>query len=127
SATVGKSYKVTGGLHTISSKPAGCATCHGAGGYFNDATLRVSDSKSYQLRIDPHIFIPTLPSAEEFSLTVHGKNGVRCADCHGLEKRTNQGWSIDSSVCAKCHEDVTKAYSLSAHGKMGAAKCLDCH
>ncbi len=127
STLIETSYKATGGLHTISAKPAACATCHGEGGYFKDASLRVSDSKSYQLRIDPRIFIPVLPSAEEFSLTVHGKNGVTCTDCHGSEKKTDHGWSIDSSVCARCHDDVTKAYSSSAHGRLGAAMCLDCH
>ena len=127
SALIETSYKATGGLHTISAKPAACASCHGEGGYFKDASLRVSDSKSYQLRIDPRIFIPVLPSAEEFSLTVHGKNGVTCTDCHGSEKKTDHGWSIDSSVCARCHDDVTKAYSSSAHGRLGAAMCLDCH
>ena len=125
--SIGKRYGISGGFHTVTAKPAPCSTCHSEGGYFSDALLKVSDSKSYEMPIDRRAFIPVLPESQDFSRTVHGENGVTCVNCHGSEKKTAHGWKMDSTVCAKCHSDVSEARSQSVHVKKNATVCVDCH
>ena len=122
-----KRYLTSGGFHTVTAKPAPCSTCHSEEGYFSDALLKVADSRSYEIPIDRRVFIPVLPASEDFSRTVHGENGVTCVDCHGSEKKTAHGWKMDSTVCAKCHKDVSEARTQSVHVKKNAVVCVDCH
>jgi predicted CXXCH cytochrome family protein len=129
--TIEKSFVISGGLHTVTAKRVDCARCHSAGGSFREATLTVADSKSYELKIDPRVFVRAFPSEQDFGRTVHGKAGVTCTDCHGpateSAKPAQGAWAIDSKVCAKCHQEVEQVYGLSQHAKMDVAKCVDCH
>jgi protein-arginine kinase activator protein McsA len=125
--SIEKRYVVRGGLHTIAAKPAACDTCHGGKGYFSDALLQVTGSTSYEIPVDPRVFIPELPKYKDFEKTVHGLNGVTCVDCHGSERKAGRGWTIDSTVCVKCHEEVSEVYGRSKHSLRGAAQCVDCH
>jgi predicted CXXCH cytochrome family protein len=125
--SVEKRYLISGGFHTVTTKPAPCGACHSESGYFSDALLKVGGSRSYEIPVDRRAFIPLLPASEDFSRTVHGESGVTCVDCHGSEKKTAHGWKMDSTVCAKCHTDVSEAHSQSVHVKKNAAVCVDCH
>lgn len=126
-----KSFVVTGGFHTVTAKRVDCGRCHSAGGFFKEAALTIVDSNSYELKIDPRIFLRAFPSQQEFGRTVHGRAGVTCGDCHGAAgeptKPGSGAWAIDSAVCAKCHQDIEKVYGLSQHAKLNAARCTDCH
>jgi predicted CXXCH cytochrome family protein len=124
---VEKVFQVQGDPHTVTGKPVECDLCHSAGGYFADAQLSVSDGKTFEVRCDPRIFIPGLPSRADFGKTAHGKAGVRCVDCHVSQKRIAEGWSEGSTVCIKCHREEAEVYSSSRHGETGATHCVDCH
>jgi hypothetical protein len=60
-----------------------------------------------------------------------------CSECHSAHTitRTDQeGFKLSiMNQCGRCHEDVTKSYFDTFHGKVsklgyaGAAKCYDCH
>jgi predicted CXXCH cytochrome family protein len=122
-----KVFLAQGDPHTVTGKHVDCDLCHSAGGYFANAQLSVSDGNAFEVRTDPRIFIPELPSRQDFSKTVHGRAGVRCADCHLSQKRIAEGWSEGSKVCIKCHRQEEEVYSSSRHGEMGATHCVDCH
>lgn len=122
-----KLYVVSGDAHVIEEKPVPCARCHSIGGYFGRALLQVTGAAHFELQTDPHIFIPELPSGNDFGQTVHGKNGVICADCHISQKRIAEGWSENTGVCVKCHKEVAGVYGSSVHSKKGATHCVDCH
>ncbi len=63
------------------------------------------------------------------------KKAPLCADCHN--PHTVRSWKIPAPMaatpCAKCHEDIFKAYSKDVHGLervskgKGAPLCADCH
>jgi len=125
--SIEKRYGTSGGAHTVTAKPVPCGTCHAEGGYFSDALLKVIDSATYEMPIDRRAFIPVLPVGEDFAETVHGKNGVKCVDCHESGRKAPRGWAPDPSVCRKCHGDVWEERSQSVHAKEGAAQCIDCH
>jgi predicted CXXCH cytochrome family protein len=58
-----------------------------------------------------------------------------CADCHNPHtvQSTKLARAITDTPCAKCHEDIFKAYSKDVHGLERVAKgksaplCADCH
>ena len=60
-----------------------------------------------------------------------------CSECHSAHtiSRTDQeGFKLNiMNQCGRCHEDVTKSYFETFHGKVsklgytGTAKCYDCH
>lgn len=120
-------FKTEPDPHGIRSKAAPCATCHSPNGYFRSALLEVTGPVSFTLAVDPGIFVPELPSGEEFGRTVHGRNGVICSDCHKSQKSISEGWSENSTVCAVCHEKTQETYKASVHSKNGATHCVDCH
>ncbi|HAH07666.1 MAG TPA: hypothetical protein DCM05_14280 [Elusimicrobia bacterium] len=81
---------------------------------------------------------------EAFSQSVHapsasnkGKELPGCNDCHSAHtiRRTDQaGFKLDVlSRCGRCHQDVSKTYFETYHGKVSqlgyakTAKCHDCH
>ena len=63
------------------------------------------------------------------------KKAPMCADCHN--PHTVRSWKITEPMsappCAKCHEDIFKAYSRDVHGQARGAKgkdspiCAGCH
>jgi predicted CXXCH cytochrome family protein len=123
-----KVFKIEGDSHTISNKPAPCTTCHSpATGYFPTAILQVTGTSNITLPIDASIFVPELPSRNEFSKTVHGRKGVVCTDCHKSQDKMAEVWSINAAVCVKCHKKVQEIYKTTTHSKKGATHCVDCH
>ncbi len=79
---------------------------------------------------------------KEYDDSVHAaviKQGSRkapmCADCH--DPHTVRSWKIPAPIaatpCAKCHQDIFKAYAGDVHGLeriakgKGAPLCADCH
>jgi hypothetical protein len=122
-----KVFITEGDPHSLSDRPAPCASCHSREGYFPTAVLQVNGPTKFTFPIDATILVPELPSQMEFSRTVHGRNGVTCTDCHKSQGKISEGWSENATVCAKCHEDVEETYAASIHSKTGAAHCVDCH
>jgi predicted CXXCH cytochrome family protein len=125
---ISASYRIEADVHTIGRKPAECLTCHSRDGLFRSAILEVTGGEGFKIKVDPTIFVPELPSREEFGRTVHGKNGVACSDCHKSQNRRTEAWSAaQSAVCANCHEGIYKTYRASIHSRNGATNCVDCH
>jgi predicted CXXCH cytochrome family protein len=120
-------FRVESDDHAIGKKPVGCAKCHSPQGQFASALLQVKGSEPFSVPMDLTVFVPDLPSEKEFDRTVHGKKGVTCADCHLSQNRFAEGWSENSMVCVKCHENVQTVYKNSLHSKNGATHCVDCH
>jgi predicted CXXCH cytochrome family protein len=107
--------------HGVLGKAAICADCHEKRTRFGSATLRVKGRESIELKADPAIFIPEIPSIERYKETVHGKKGVACADCH------RPGAKLGNDVCVNCHKGLYDVYSASVHAKKGAHNCTECH
>ena len=121
SYTIGKSYVSAGDVHGVTKNALQCGECHGDKNIFKETRFRLSGVSSYTFRADPKIFIPESPSIKEYRITVHGKKGVACSDCHISQER------ISDNVCVKCHKEVYGIYKNSVHTKKGAAQCTDCH
>jgi DnaJ-class molecular chaperone len=81
---------------------------------------------------------------EQFQQSIHsatvaksGKKLPVCSDCHTAHTitRTDEtGFMLDiMTKCGRCHEDITKTYFETYHGKVSqlgytkTAKCYDCH
>jgi len=107
--------------HSVTKKPVSCKSCHSDGGIFQQARVTIMGKQPYELSADRKIFIPELPSIEDYKHTVHGKKGIECSDCHASQKR------IDDSACITCHDKLYSIYKDTAHSVKGAARCTDCH
>jgi cytochrome b subunit of formate dehydrogenase len=81
---------------------------------------------------------------EQFSQSIHSplvshsdKPLPGCSDCHQshtIARTDSEGFKLGIlNQCGRCHEDVTKTYFDTYHGKVSklgysaAAKCYDCH
>lgn len=66
-----------------------------------------------------------------YAATVHADQ--LCVDCHTDITELEHAAELKPVDCAECHEDETKAYRLSLHGKAAltgeveSASCSDCH
>jgi len=117
-----KSYAVKiGDSHLITKTPVTCKSCHNDKAIFKKARLTIKGRTAYSIPLDINILIPELPSIEDYRHTVHGKKGIRCADCHVSEK------AISDETCIKCHESLYSVYKDTAHSEKGASQCTDCH
>jgi len=112
---------ITANPHAVMKKPVTCNACHGEKGLFQQVIVTITGKRPSVFSSDPRIFIPELPSIEKYRLTVHGKKGVKCKDCHISQER------ISDSVCMACHDNIYGIYKDTAHSKKGAAGCIDCH
>jgi predicted CXXCH cytochrome family protein len=117
----GRMYTVAGDAHQIQLKSALCKECHETRTRLNTYLLKVRDSLTYEVQLDPKAVIHDLPSLDRYPETVHGKHGVGCNDCHIDQV------SIDDTACVRCHQKTYGVYDNSAHAKKGAASCKDCH
>jgi len=120
---------------------ATCADCHTAHG-----ELPASDPAS---SVNPKNVVSTCAKchrgvAEQFNASVHSPLNTKtkdklpsCADCHTSHSinradLTNFRLTI-MNQCGKCHEELTKTYFDTYHGKVSklgygkTAKCYDCH
>ncbi|HVN96661.1 MAG TPA: cytochrome c3 family protein [Syntrophorhabdaceae bacterium] len=119
--TVDTKYASPGDAHSIKRTAVSCDTCHGEKSLFKRGVLKVSGVASFEVPVLPQLFIPKLPSVEQFKKTVHGKRGVKCADCHTSQAR------IDDQVCVNCHRQTYDVYKNTSHASSGATVCTDCH
>jgi cytochrome b subunit of formate dehydrogenase len=110
------------------SIPATCGTCHGQNFVMDGSGLSVQTVASYQQ-------------------SVHGQavaNGsdqaAVCTDCHGaheiLDAKDSRSPTFKFNVpstCAKCHDQISKEFQQSIHGRAiakanwQAPVCTDCH
>lgn len=107
--------------HLVTKKPLSCQRCHHEANIFSRADVKITGKQSYSIAADPKIFVPELPSIDDYNKTVHGKMGIKCSDCHFSTK------DINDSVCVRCHEKLYGLYKDTAHSEKGATRCTDCH
>jgi predicted CXXCH cytochrome family protein len=118
---VTKRFTVKADVHSVPSKPVSCDQCHVERKVFGAAQLKQIGPVAYALPVDAALFVPEIPSIPRYRETVHGKKGVRCADCHvGQEK-------VSDAVCTSCHPELFTLYKHTPHGTRNAAFCTDCH
>ena len=95
-------------IHRVNKRATSCNTCHTQEPLFKKASLKISGIASFEIPVDPKVFIPDLPSIEQFTKTLHGKKGVQCSDCHTSQAK------VSDQVCINCHKtpyNVYKSYS----------------
>lgn len=82
-----------------------CQTCHAAGSLKSNLTI----------------------SLETYRASIHGRNGILCADCHsdilGDDHESNEG--ITRIGCYQCHDEVNRHGGK--RGSIHRPKCYDCH
>jgi len=108
-------------VHQVNRKPVTCIACHNERSVYKDAKVTIKGKQSFSVLADSRIFIPELPSIEDYRHTVHGKKGVKCSDCHKL------GGDISDKACIACHSELYSIYKNTVHSERGATKCTDCH
>ncbi len=96
-----------------------CLACHG------EASLTRGDGR------------PLAPDLQRFSVSVHGRAGVACVDCHADLAQPTEFPHPDKLApadCSGCHADPVAQYaeSVHAHAQGGRAQargaaCADCH
>jgi len=118
---INKSFTVTADVHTVTGKPVACASCHIDRKIFGRARLKSIGPTTYDIPVDPKLFLEEIPSIARYKETVHGKRGVLCADCHVSTAK------ISDTVCINCHKELFNLYKYSDHGTKDAAQCTDCH
>ena len=114
-------YTAKGDIHKVKKRATSCNTCHAKGTLFRNASLKVSGFTSFEIPVDPKIFIPDLPSIEQFKKTLHGRKGVTCSDCHASQTK------VTDQVCINCHKTTYNVYKSTTHASSGATACTDCH
>ena len=116
-----KEFSVLGNVHGITANPSSCKACHTDKQLFSQAKLLYNGVTQFEISADPTIFIPEIPSIDSYGKTVHGREGVRCSDCHVSQE------SIDDCACIRCHKNIYKVYKHTIHVKKGATQCTHCH
>ncbi len=114
-------YTAKADIHSVRKQGTSCNTCHTDRSLFGKAVLKVSGATSFEMPVEPQVFIPDLPSIEQFKETLHGRKGVKCADCHASQAK------VTDQVCITCHKTTYKIYKNSLHASTGATVCTDCH
>ncbi len=109
--------------------PETCATCHGTEGLLTGEYVRL-----------PQIF-------GSYAQSVHGEQSARgisaaanCTDCHGVHDLRGPGDPTSrishanvSATCGQCHEDISRDYDGSIHGRalraglIDSPSCNNCH
>jgi predicted CXXCH cytochrome family protein len=118
---VNKRFTLKADEHGVSGASAPCADCHIDRKIFGKARLKRIGSVTYNIPIDPKLFLEEIPPISRYKETVHGRRGVVCADCHVSTEK------ISDSVCVNCHKELFNLYKFSPHGTKDAARCTDCH
>ena len=114
-------YSAKGDIHKVKKQATSCNACHAKGTLFRNASLKVSGFTSFEIPVDPKIFIPDLPSIEQFTKTLHGRKGVTCSDCHASQTK------VTDQICINCHKTTYNVYKSTTHASSGATACTDCH
>lgn len=98
---------------------ADCLICHDD----KDLSRKDSDGKVNSLFVNPAVL----------KTSVHGSNA--CVSCHAdiTDATHPDKFKAKPATCTPCHDRAVSTYEASAHsaarraGKLGAAKCVDCH
>ena len=114
-------YSAKGDMHSIKKQGNSCNACHTDGSLFRKASVKISGTASLEMPLETKIFIPDLPSIEQFKKTLHGKKGVSCSDCHASQAK------VTDQVCVNCHKTTYTIYKHTSHASSGATVCTDCH
>ncbi len=114
-------YLVTADVHSMKRKAASCTACHTNRILFKKAVVRAPGAPSFEISLDPGVFIPEIPSIDQFSKTLHGRKGVKCSDCHASQAK------VSDNVCINCHKKTHGVYKNTIHASSGATLCTDCH
>jgi predicted CXXCH cytochrome family protein len=114
-------YSAQGDIHTVNKQGKSCNTCHTDRTLFGNAILKMSGAASLEIPVEPQVFIPDLPSIEQFNKTLHGRKGVKCSDCHASQAK------VSDQVCVTCHKTTYNVYKHTSHAVSGATVCTDCH
>lgn len=118
---VTKRFTVKTDAHAVPAKSVSCGQCHIERTVFGSARLKQIGPIPYGLPVDAALFVPEIPSIPRYRETVHGKKGVRCADCHVGQQH------VSDAVCTSCHPELFTLYKHTPHGTRNAALCTDCH
>jgi len=87
-----------------------CLTCHG--------------DKSIKTPERPELYI----NNDSFSISVHGKAGISCIDCHSDLKSVQDfphSEKLKKVSCSECHSDAYEKMKNSIHS--GKVECKNCH
>jgi predicted CXXCH cytochrome family protein len=114
-------YSAKSDVHGVKRRAKSCNACHAEGPLFKKALLKFSGVESFEISVEPKVFIPDLPSIEQFKKTLHGRKGITCSDCHTSQVK------ISDQVCISCHKTTYNVYKHTSHASSGATVCTDCH
>jgi predicted CXXCH cytochrome family protein len=114
-----------------------CTMCHvSTAPFYSQVMLRVPEKTGEMrtVKMDKAIIgkIPPIPSKASYLVTVHGKNGVECINCHAdlTVLRAGEEFTVKelkTPVCAQCHPKETKEYNDSLHAQVSEKICFSCH
>jgi hypothetical protein len=62
---------------------------------------------------------------QEWKMSKHGQNGIRCFDCHGVHAQTMRSQGGDQ-LCGACHPERLKDFAHATHNLEGL-HCNTCH
>jgi DmsE family decaheme c-type cytochrome len=115
-----------------------CASCHGSGKAHIDAggdktkiiTFKGKAFKEYNEQcLTCH---KKNHEVNGFSASMHGKQGLDCADCHSVHKAASTTRLLKdkaNGLCLSCHTQQKVDFSKPFHHKVkeNAIQCVDCH
>jgi predicted CXXCH cytochrome family protein len=114
-----------------------CTMCHvSTAPFYSQVMLRVPEKTGEMrtVKMDKAIIgkMPPIPSKASYLVTVHGKNGVECINCHAdlTVLRAGEEFTVKelkTPVCAQCHPAETKEYNNSLHAQVSEKICFSCH
>lgn len=102
----------------ISASDEDCLMCHGDPDLKND--------RGQSLFVD----------SEKFQLSVHGKAGFSCTDCHADLRKVDDfphAETLEKVACGECHAEASREFQESIHWQaeeklnLPRVRCQDCH
>ncbi|MCF8159506.1 MAG: hypothetical protein K9J76_02275 [Polaromonas sp.] len=125
-------------------KETDCEDCHSDidGKTHGKVAIDIKSLRDYALGMQDSCLTCHKKKVTEYGDSVHAamiKEGSQkaplCSDCHQPHTvlSTKLAGPIEATPCAKCHEDIFKAYAKDVHGIARVAKgtsapiCADCH
>jgi hypothetical protein len=125
-------------------KETDCEDCHSDidGKTHGKVATDIKSLRDYALGMQDSCLTCHKKKVTEYGDSVHAamvKEGSQkaplCSDCHQPHTvlSTKLAGPIEATSCAKCHEDIFKAYAMDVHGIARIAKgtsapiCADCH
>ncbi len=97
-------------ISVFSQEDSDCLVCHG------DESIKTPERAS--------LFI----EESSFSISIHGKAGISCVDCHKDLKDFNDfphPERLEKVSCSDCHSDINEKMKSGIH--WGKVECKNCH